>query len=121
MLSRQDQSEAACAPLLLILVLPRAPQPDQGLRNSLCCRSRVRGSEHSPRLPSALRFPALRLVGQAVLLVEYWRCNRCPEYPRPSARLRHTHYRSEEHTSELQSLMRNSYAVFCLKKKTLNH
>src|SRR3546814_1953480 len=25
--------------------------------------------------------------------------------------------RSEEHTSELQSLMRNSYAVFCMKKK----
>src|SRR3546814_9487344 len=34
--------------------------------------------------------------------------------------LRHsfaTHLRSEEHTSELQSLMRISYAVFCLKKK----
>src|SRR3546814_3611584 len=30
--------------------------------------------------------------------------------------------RSEEHTSELQSLMRISYAVFCLKKKkTTNH
>src|SRR3546814_10606994 len=28
------------------------------------------------------------------------------------------HVRSEEHTSELQSLMRISYAVFCLKKKT---
>src|SRR3546814_1720685 len=28
--------------------------------------------------------------------------------------------RSDEHTSELQSLMRMSYAVFCLKKKTLN-
>src|SRR3546814_9030050 len=28
------------------------------------------------------------------------------------------HDRSEEHTSELQSLMRISYAVFCLKKKT---
>src|SRR3546814_4719676 len=28
--------------------------------------------------------------------------------------------RSEEHTSELQSLMRISYAVFCLKKKTHN-
>src|SRR3546814_3276119 len=26
-------------------------------------------------------------------------------------------FRSEEHTSELQSLMRSSYAVFCLKKK----
>src|SRR3546814_3854784 len=29
--------------------------------------------------------------------------------------------RSEEHTSELQSLMRISYAVFCLKKKTKQH
>src|SRR3546814_9177916 len=29
----------------------------------------------------------------------------------------HVHGRSEEHTSELQSLMRISYAVFCLKKK----
>src|SRR3546814_2632917 len=35
-----------------------------------------------------------------------WRCHRPP--------------RSEEHTSELQSLMRISYAVFCLKKKN-NH
>src|SRR3546814_1550603 len=30
-------------------------------------------------------------------------------------------HRSEEHTSELQSLMRTSYAVFCLKKKTQNN
>src|SRR3546814_3847208 len=29
-------------------------------------------------------------------------------------------YRSEEHTSELQSLMRISYAVFCLKKQNTN-
>src|SRR3546814_5563162 len=29
--------------------------------------------------------------------------------------------RSEEHTSELQSLMRNSYAVFCLKKNNQQH
>src|SRR3546814_9578276 len=29
--------------------------------------------------------------------------------------------RSEEHTSELQSLMRISYAVFCLKKKTIKN
>src|SRR3546814_7672366 len=29
----------------------------------------------------------------------------------------HMHERSEEHTSELQSLMRISYAVFCLQKK----
>src|SRR3546814_9525524 len=36
--------------------------------------------------------------------------------------LRHGFGRSEEHTSELQSLMRSSYAVFCLKtKKTYRH
>src|SRR3546814_9299853 len=33
-----------------------------------------------------------------------------------AARLRLRGFRSEEHTSELQSLMRHSYAVFCLKK-----
>src|SRR3546814_2569980 len=40
---------------------------------------------------------------------------------RPAIRIEHRHdpkIRSEEHTSELQSLMRISYAVFCLKKKT---
>src|SRR3546814_2654477 len=50
------------------------------------------------------------------------RCPRSPPYfPSPSprnwrSRARSTP-RSEEHTSELQSLMRTSYAVFCLKKK----
>src|SRR3546814_1167442 len=34
-----------------------------------------------------------------------------------SAAMARTRARSEEHTSELQSLMRISYAVFCLKKK----
>src|SRR3546814_5358253 len=37
--------------------------------------------------------------------------------PTPSAHFRPSIARSEEHTSELQSLMRISYAVFCLKKK----
>src|SRR3546814_1368476 len=36
---------------------------------------------------------------------------------RSKARGRRGNHRSEEHTSELQSLMRISYAVFCLKKK----
>src|SRR3546814_5496694 len=35
----------------------------------------------------------------------------------PGAKLLASPFRSEEHTSELQSLMRISYAVFCLKKK----
>src|SRR3546814_6363928 len=42
------------------------------------------------------------------------------EEPEPVADDRDVTWRSEEHTSELQSLMRISYAVFCLKKKK-NH
>src|SRR3546814_5769333 len=41
----------------------------------------------------------------------------CPMRPTPAPRSCWS-ARSEEHTSELQSLMRISYAVFCLKKKT---
>src|SRR3546814_7809381 len=41
-------------------------------------------------------------------------CTRKPSRDSPTVR------RSEEHTSELQSLMRISYAVFCLKKKKKN-
>src|SRR3546814_3447297 len=56
----------------------------------------------------------LKLVPQ---LAEKW------ENPEPTKWIFHLrkgvkfHDRSEEHTSELQSLMRISYAVFCLKKK----
>src|SRR3546814_3087686 len=60
--------------------------------------------------------------------------NLCLGDPRQLMQVRHHHHRcvqrvveakanavtrSEEHTSELQSLMRISYAVFCLKKKTI--
>src|SRR3546814_6904243 len=38
-----------------------------------------------------------------------------------SSNSRSSNERSEEHTSELQSLMRISYAVFCLKKKIIQH
>src|SRR3546814_6895128 len=48
----------------------------------------------------------------------------CSEGPRCRQRRLRAQFarkcRSEEHTSELQSLMRISYAVFCLKKKTRN-
>src|SRR3546814_1257023 len=43
-----------------------------------------------------------------------WPQNPCQAIPPPGIR-------SEEHTSELQSLMRISYAVFCLKKKHNNN
>src|SRR3546814_1886420 len=45
-----------------------------------------------------------------------WDQPRAKDAMRKAMRL--AHERSEEHTSELQSLMRISYAVFCLKKKT---
>src|SRR3546814_4398889 len=74
---------------------------------------------------------------KAPLLTTLWRGARCTLHPGPASGHRHrpcTTYapygptrlhstprsrggRSEEHTSELQSLMRISYAVFCLKKK----
>src|SRR3546814_5221748 len=41
--------------------------------------------------------------------------------PHASARLRRHAPRSEEHTSELQSLMRISYAVLCLKQNPINN
>src|SRR3546814_8650837 len=45
-------------------------------------------------------------------MLDYMKPNLIEKYPGTM--------RSEEHTSELQSLMRNSYAVFCLKKKKQN-
>src|SRR3546814_3286758 len=61
----------------------------------------------------------------ARILREHGRDRRgLPQGLRPSSRRRHDQQRrdggrSEEHTSELQSLMRISYAVFCLKKKKI--
>src|SRR3546814_9467759 len=46
-----------------------------------------------------------------------WWSYRSPDWTRNDRGRRLDHMRSEEHTSELQSLMRISYAVFCLKKK----
>src|SRR3546814_5229191 len=46
-----------------------------------------------------------------------WQCLYFLPLPQGHGSLRPTLGRSEEHTSELQSLMRISYAVFCLKKK----
>src|SRR3546814_6256533 len=61
-----------------------------------------------------LRLPALRRGGQQGFERTVRRMLRTGGWPRGLTGLR-----SEEHTSELQSLMRMSYAVFCLKKK--NH
>src|SRR3546814_7233089 len=63
--------------------------------------------------------------GRAFTLADTRRPERLRPWPRPVHgidRAANTAQRSEEHTSELQSLMRISYAVLCLKKKTkTNH
>src|SRR3546814_5321908 len=69
--------------------------------------------------------PKLTLLPLLIVAI----CRALPDFPMLNARYddeagvvtRHgAVHRSEEHTSELQSLMRISYAVFCLKKKK-NH
>src|SRR3546814_2608988 len=50
-----------------------------------------------------------------------WRRWPHQSHPAPSCSTPMWSSRSEEHTSELQSLMRISYAVFCLKNKTVFH
>src|SRR3546814_7184220 len=57
--------------------------------------------------------PAWRLVQALQTLVT-------PDGNKPAIEGWYENVRSEEHTSELQSLMRISYAVFCLKKKKKN-
>src|SRR3546814_3158653 len=56
--------------------------------------------------------PDDELLDRAIAIAERIVCN-----PPRALRLTKRLLRSEEHTSELQSLMRISYAVFCLKKK----
>src|SRR3546814_6737607 len=56
-------------------------------------------------------------AGATVAVMEAMKMEHVVAAPR-SGIVRSIGVRSEEHTSELQSLMRSSYAVFCLKKKT---
>src|SRR3546814_2453459 len=61
------------------------------------------------RMQAQARTEARKLTDDAVMSLRVSRTR--PVHTRVA-------WRSEEHTSELQSLMRISYAVFCLKKKT---
>src|SRR3546814_8151714 len=81
---------------------PRSTRTDTLFPYTTLCRSPLAGcsSHFSPRSPSRLG------SGRIALLTRWFTSCICAR-----------RWRSEEHTSELQSLMRNSYAVFCLKKK----
>src|SRR3546814_2612742 len=82
-----------------------------------CCDRRwpgdIRNGRSSCRVGDAERNPGRPEGGHAPMSMPVGRGAASGEQPR-----RHIDSpRSEEHTSELQSLMRISYAVFCLKKK----
>src|SRR3546814_1498941 len=65
----------------------------------------------------------LALLRDLGAVESHWQLLADPALARGDCRLESERSRldkSEEHTSELQSLMRISYAVFCLKKKTTN-
>src|SRR3546814_2019614 len=72
------------------------------------------------RMPSALVEPAL-WPDDLNYLIHVYEVPGAPVWHYVNMAGVKGYIRSEEHTSELQSLMRISYAVFCLKKKTTNH
>src|SRR3546814_5466918 len=79
-------------------------------------------AEHqSQRLPSRPQPPSERIVQSLVTtLLSFGQSLAKMRLPLAiGVRLSRMLLRSEEHTSELQSLMRISYAVFCLKKKKI--
>src|SRR3546814_1059663 len=87
-----------------------------------CRNFRIRmGDGAAGEMEELARYKCLGDDGSNVVVVEYrYVHNSHAENgsPRRYPGARHLILRSEEHTSELQSLMRNSYADFCLKKKT---
>src|SRR3546814_4214215 len=96
---------------------PRSTRTDTLFPYTTLFRSRGRlragaDAQHFAKIPAVGVLPARRLLADQGAVSAHHLAGRQDHghpWPRP-------HRRSEEHTSELQSLMRISYAVFCLKK-----
>src|SRR3546814_7503531 len=92
------------------------------LHDALPIARRARGRRRRPSSSARIRAPSCRRTPSAPTAVSCSTATKgvftCPRPPSTSSP--RTPTRSEEHTSELQSLMRISYAVFCLKKKKKN-
>src|SRR3546814_1016260 len=111
----------------------RPPQPASGVPSRVALepkRAERQPAAADPPLhpdPADRRAPPVRrshrqascLRPSPVACVRRWTISTCAPRP-PQVQDRAGTGRSEEHTSELQSLMRISYAVFCLKKKNNN-
>src|SRR3546814_2110617 len=85
------------------------------MNNRYCCASKKRAIQRTSLAAIAMAFtmPVQAQEAQSEGLAEI-----IVTAEKREENLQSVPVRSEEHTSELQSLMRISYAVFCLKKKT---
>src|SRR3546814_1091663 len=99
---------------------PRSTRTDTLFPYTTLFRSPRGQPAPAPRLtesdPVKLQYPIAALA--AVLCLTGPAAARAQDSAAPAPTVTAATPRSEEHTSELQSLMRISYAVFCLKKKT---
>src|SRR3546814_18110970 len=95
---------AVCCFLLMIRRPPRSTRTDTLFPYTTLFRAPPPGRGRAPRIPTVRRRARERRSDNG--RAPRRRCARSPGAAR-----------SEEHTSELQSLMRISYAVFCLKQK----
>src|SRR3546814_3611046 len=99
---------------------PRSTRTDTLFRYTTLFRSHQLRAEHQPRARAGRRACAhhpLNRIGEAGARPPGAAAPRAVQ-PRAAEAERPHHSRSEEHTSEPQSLMRNSYAAFCSNKKT---
>src|SRR3546814_5583765 len=99
---------------------PKSTRTDTLLPYTTLVRSACKGIAEIHGFPSIRHgaWPANAPWGAAVRAKTPSRAG-CPRSPAGQGGVFARTARSEEHTSELQSLMRNSYAVFCLKKNKL--
>src|SRR3546814_9455410 len=121
-----DWSSDVCSSDLAALLMPVAANAQ-----AYKCDLPTALARPKPDLPSKDQPRRLRAIGGYTLAIK-WAPQFCHDRAKQaSAKFQcgsgnrfgftlHGLWRSEEHTSELQSLMRISYAVFCLKTKTKN-
>src|SRR3546814_5334866 len=81
----------------------------------------IRRPPRSTRTDTLFPYTTLYRAGDGLIDVATWRHTPMKGRIKKGPEADTVEHRSEEHTSELQSLMRSSYAVFRLKKKKTSH
>src|SRR3546814_10217414 len=115
--------------MLTLLGEARIYRPDLKARFLLnrCAARTILARETAETLADHDPPPLLTTIGQRIAFADVVQTGRLAaeqDDASPAAReitALAAEVRSEEHASELQSLMRNSYAVFCLKTKNIQH